>query len=234
MQAYSFQKRMNVFSKIAQPYRCALGIFLSILVVSFISGCASPSISKETQVNANEGILLTKVHSNLAGIRISVYDEGGTFMPKINIADDEYFKIEMFGLMAGTANQPVDYLRAVSVGGGKSYFGYMHRLNESVRLEPQYFNIVPGAINYVGDININWTSSGWGGYVQMEFVDAEEKTVREAKEKFPWLFDRYGYVKNLPEVKIETVPGFHEVKELKELKEKEKDSKDNAEETDSK
>jgi hypothetical protein len=232
MPAYSFQKGLNIYAKVAHLYKCALVIWLSILVASFISGCAASNISKQTQLNANDGILLTKVHSNIGGIWISIYGEGTLGLSKANIADDEYYKIAVFGAMAAsTADQPVDYLRVVSIEGGKSYFGYMARFDGSVRLEPQYFNIVPGAINYVGDLQINWVP-GWGGYMQVNYVDAEEKTVSEAKERFPWLFDKYRYVKNMPEVKIETVPGFHEVKELKELKDKEKDSKNNAGETD--
>jgi hypothetical protein len=165
---------------------------------------------------------------------MAVYDESKPGFSKADIADDEYYKTAVFGAMAAsTGNQPVDYLRVVSIESGKSYFGYMARHNGTVTLEPQYFNIAPGAINYIGDIYINWVS-GWGGYMQVKYIDAEEETIKEAKEKFPWLFEKYRYVKNLSEMKIETVPGFHEVKELKELKEKEKDLKTNTEETDDK
>lgn len=215
---------MKFFTKSEQPYQCFLSVFLSLFIVSFVSGCATPNISKQTQLNPNEGILLTKVHANLAGIQIFVYDEA-TIWPKVTIATLESL---------AAANQPIENLRAVAIEGGKLFFGKIQRGYEYVKLERQYFNIVPGAINYVGDIYINWTSSFWGGYMQMRFVDAEEKTINEAKEKFPWLFDKYRYVKNLPEVKIETVPGFHETKELKELKEKENGLKDNAEKTDTK
>jgi len=102
----------------------------------------------------------------------------------------------MLGMKAGSADQPVDYLRAVPVKGGRFYVGHMARLDGYVRLEPEYFTIVPGTINYVGDIHINWVT-GSDGYVLLEYVDSEEETIKEAKEKFPWLFAKYRYVKNM-------------------------------------
>ena len=208
MPVYFFQKGLNVFSKTAQPYSCALGIFLSILAIFFIPGCAASNISRQAQLNANDGILLTKVHSNLGGIWIAIYGEGKSGLEaNADIADDGYYKSGLLGAVAaGKIDQPVDFLRVVSVEGGKSSLGYVARYNGNVRLEPQYFNIVPGAINYVGDIHISWFP-GWDGYIQVKYVDAEAETVKEAKEKFPWLFEKYSYVKNMPEVKIETASG---------------------------
>ena len=177
-------------------------------------------MSRQTQLNDDEGILLTKVHVNVKGISLLIYDEGAIGFPKATIADDDYFKIMMIGGLDGTADNPVNYLRAFTIRSGKSYFGKLNGQKGHAELNPHYFNITPGVINYIGDIYINLAPGVWGGTVQTQFIDSEEKTIKEAKEKYFWLFDKYRYVKNMPEVKLDTVPGFNEVKELKELKQK--------------
>jgi hypothetical protein len=196
MKMYAIKRDGSVLLLSLLRRRCIPSVFLSFLIISSISGCATSNISEKAQLNVNDGILLTKVHSSLGGIKISVFGEETNLLPKVSIADDDYFKIEMLGMKAGPANQSVDYLRAVPVKGGRAYFGHMSRLDNYVTLEPQYFIIVPGTINYVGDIHIYWVA-GWDGYILLEYVDAEEETIKEAKERFPWLFTKYRYVKNM-------------------------------------
>lgn len=206
-------------------------IFLSILFVYIFSGCATTSnISRQTQINDDEGILLTKIHSNVRGVKVLVYDKNAIGFPKATLSDDEYFKVFMFGKLASSSDQPIDYIKVVPIKSGTTFYASISRINKSAKLEPQYFNIVPGYITYVGDLYIKWTdTSGFAGYVQTSIIDNEDETVSEAKDKFPWLFEKFKYIKDVPVVQIETVEGFEEVKELKNLKEKLKDEKDKLE-----
>lgn len=200
---------------------CVLSIFL-------FSGCATTSnISPQTQLGDDEGIMLANVHSNIRGIELIFYNDNSLgFSPDVKLSDDDHFNVVMIGKLASSSDQPIDYMRIVPVKSGKMRFSIVKRLNKSTLLEPYRFNILAGHITYIGDIYINWTdTSGFSGYVTMRIVDNEAETVSKAKNEFAWLFDKFKYIKDIPNVKIETVEGFKEAKELKDMKENLKNEK---------
>jgi|SRR6266498_4762373 len=173
-----------------------------ILMAYFFAGCATPNISKAAKIDEREGMLLTKVHSNVKMLKVFIMEEG-----KNN------YVAEIFA--------PDENLRIIPIKNGKASFGRIVRyglvLNYYSGLQPFYFDIEPGSITYVGDLFINWISTDiiGGGRAQVRIADNEEETVAEAKGQYPWLFERYRYRKNLP---FKTNDGFQEFIETEEIK----------------
>jgi hypothetical protein len=164
-------------------------------------------MSKSRTLGDDEGILITKVHSNLEkGFEILVYENTGAIrIPRANIG-------------AG--------LRVIPMTAGKNYYlGRIMRYPCRVDLEKRLFDIIPGTITYIGDLYLNWDNS-FCGTIRTRLADNEDATIKQVSEEYPWLFEQYSYRKHVPAVELEKVGGFEEVEELKRLKETKQEQKD--------
>ncbi len=79
----------------------------------------------------------------------------------------------------------------------KSDSGYVHYTNVTVgklyshlftEENSAYYQAPPGKITYIGDVAV---ALGPTGMFRGRVVDNREATLKEAKAKFPWLFERY-------------------------------------------
>jgi hypothetical protein len=171
------------------------------LIIIIFNGCATPNISKETTINKNEGILVTKIHSNIAGLEIFITGEKSIFyLAKIS--------------------GPKEYLKIIPLKSGKAFFWKIKFNISYVELDPYYFDIEPNSITYVGDLFINWVKND---YAQVNISDRENETISEAKKEYPWIFDKLPYRKSLADMKIDSIEGLEQIDELKKLKEKRKE-----------
>lgn len=175
-----------------------------IIAMYLFSGCASPNpnISQETLPNESEGLLITKVHTNWRLVGIFIMGEGDT------------------GSHIAKLSGPNEDLKVIAIKGGRSFISlvkrYSYPYNYLTRPEPKYFVIEPGTATYIGDLFINWVADGalGAGRTEVTLVDMEAKTMAEAKEKYPWVFERYPYRKSSLFVREQDGKGQGDTEEL--------------------
>ena len=210
-------------------------VFLTLFTFLF-NGCIGRNVSKDAiDISSNKGILITKFHSNIYNIRVVISRNPKDIFnfQRIELYDwktEVYTKKDPNNLSSSTTTELrtiKDLLKVVPLKSGKAYISRIHKGDYFVKLDPYYFNIEPGTVTYIGDLYINWNLKGH--FAQIRIIDNEDETIAEAKQKYPLVFEKYLYKKNIPEITIETVTGFEEVEELKDLKEKMKNEKDNFE-----
>ncbi|HWR57985.1 MAG TPA: hypothetical protein VN328_03775 [Thermodesulfovibrionales bacterium] len=194
------------FSKKLQSAAAAL----SAIAVLAILGCSTANISRERGLSANEGILITRIHTNMENLQVVIHAKDAIGLP-----------------IAMWQDKSLEYLKVIPIESGEARFSMINRyvgmMRYRVRPEPAYFKIKPGIVTYVGDVFIQWDAppnSLVAGDAQVRIVDNEEATLKEVREKFPWIFEKLPYSKDVPVAKIDTVKGFEEVEELKSLKER--------------
>lgn len=180
--------------------------FLLATVLYLFIGCATPNITIDRNLNDNEGILITKIHAN-EKLGIIVYESKGA--------------IHSTKAETGIC-QSLEELKVIPVESGKDYYlGLWNAHLCKLNLKERLFGIEAGSITYIGDLYVNWGEfSFWTGcsYAQTKILDKEDETIGEAREKYPWLFEKYPYKKKIPVIDIETVEGFEKVEELKRSK----------------
>jgi hypothetical protein len=215
-----------------------LKLIIFLILSAFAFNCCSKNISKNTtSLSPKKGILITKFHSNIDTISVFIArDPKDIFQLKVTELRDwktvKYFEKDPNDISgAKTTKFKVikDSLKVIPFKGGKAYISKVHqgKYGGFIELEPYYFYIEPGAVTYIGDLCIDWYIDG--SFAQIRIIDNEEETIAEAKQKYPWVFEKYLYKKSIPEITIETVIGFEEVEELKDLKENMKKKRDNLE-----
>jgi len=186
--------------------KLTIKIIIILLGSKFIIGCAATHMAVERKLNDNEGVFITKLHTNKKGYDLLFYEKNG-LSPKARVRTES-----------------LESIHVIPVAGSKTYFlGMFMSGNCSSDLENRFFDVKPGTITYIGDIYVYWNTDSWlCGTLQLRLADNEKETISEVKEQYPLLFNNYKYEKNIPVVKIKTVEGFEEVEELKQMKEKKK------------
>ncbi len=217
-----------------------------LMLITFLFNCSiDRSISKTPlDISPNEGILITKLHSNIVKFGVCIAKENHycgepvwTSYSKdfVSLSGYRYYypSENDYDPMTdkGTRVMEVekdDLLKVFRFDSGKAYFSklivFIKDGPYDVFLKPYYFYIEPGTVTYIGDLHLEWRIVGKliqdKVYVSHKIADNEDETMAEAKEKYPWIFEKYPYKKNIPEITLETVEGFEEVEELKYMKEK--------------
>jgi hypothetical protein len=152
---------------------------LLIIIVYFLSGCATQNISKGASIDDEKGILVTRIHSNVIVTVVVSVDK--TEVPIVMLKA-----------------HPPEELKVVAINAGDACFDWLERIYSSPNLPNVYFTIKPGTITYVGDLFIDWHGGAINGNAYVTIQDKEAETVHEARIKFPWLFEKFPYRKNLP------------------------------------
>lgn len=216
-----------------------------LIFCSFLLGCSTNRIISETpmDISPNDGILITKFHSNIDQIIVYIakehYDGKQPLWSSDNKdlimlrgyryyypGDNDYDPMTDKGTRVMKVEE--DSLKVFRFDSGKAYFYklivFIKDGPYDVFLKPYYFYIEPGTVTYIGDLHLEWRIVGQliqdKVYVSHKIVDNEDETIAEAKEQYPWIFEKYPYKKNIPEITLEAVEGFEEVEELKYMKEK--------------
>lgn len=178
-------------------------LLLAFLILS--TGCSTPNIAKDRALDNTEGILITRVHSNVPEVGIDILSRGSLVKSAI-------------------LKGPEEYLAVIPIKAGEATFSGLSFKRFLASIQRAYFNILPGTATYVGDVFINFTFEDPGpwsgrGWVQFEVLDKEEETLVAVKKEFSWLLDRYAYRKNLPSFALDAEKSYQEPPEMKELKE---------------
>lgn len=175
------------------------------LITVYLSACNTANIrSGDTALGPNQGIVLTKLHTNVNRGNVLIHHKDATW-PSATFEP---------------VKAPAD-LRVLKMREGEARFSRIYKGNlETWRHTGEYFNIQAGKINYIGDFVMEWTAGEGGIGVISRHIDREEETIKEAKEKYPELFAKYQYIKNIPVAKIDEVEGYKPIKEIEEIKNK--------------
>jgi hypothetical protein len=139
------------------------------------------NISQQTTFAEDEGILIVKIRTNVKNISILIHGKEEKW-PRAN------FK---------SIQAPED-LRVIKIKSGEAYFSKIFIGNSFFWGPCCYFNIEPNYITYVGDFVVERAVEKEGVIAYTISIDREKDTVSEAKRKYPWIFDRYPYRKNIP------------------------------------
>lgn len=160
--------------------------FILVVFLLTLNGCIprpSQNISRETSFNKDEGILITKIRSNINHGKVLIHGKGEKW-PRINFS---------------AIDTPED-LRVIKIKSGEAYFSKIFIGELFLNLPVMYFTIQPETITYVGDL-VAEVGTGEDGLMRLYsgFIDGEEPTIKEAKDRFPWIFEKYPYRTNMPE-----------------------------------
>ena len=160
-------------------------------LVLFLPSCVAIStanMEKSEKLAADEGVLLVRTYGEgMDAGQIHVHDvTGGAFQfAAVSISFKPGEQI-IFLKVKGNATYS---LTRYATYGGSVDFG---KKKYTVTIEP-------GKINYIGDISIKQD----GFSVRTSIQDEESTTLTKAKNRAPWLFERYPYTKSL----IKIAPG---------------------------
>lgn len=178
-----------MISAIRVKVRAATAIsILTLVFVSLLSGCVTIPAENLTQADSglskNEGILVTKIRTNISHGPIFIHEKG----QKWPIA-------QLLPIKAP------EELRVIKIKSGEAYFSKIFLDNSYVWGNPIYFIIEPGTINYPGDFVVQWESATTGISIHALslLIDREQETMAQARKEYPWLFNVYPYKKIFPE-----------------------------------
>lgn len=163
-------------------------VVINMLVMSsflLCSACitASKNILPDTSFRTDEGVLITKIRTNVKGSSIYIHGKDGTWaLAKLD-----------------PVQAPED-LRIIKIKSGTSYFSKIFRGDTFVWGPLNYFNIEAGAVTYVGDLVIEWSAEKGGVIARVIVIDREEETMAEAKKLYPWIFSKLPYRKNIASI----------------------------------
>jgi hypothetical protein len=157
-------------------------IILVVFVFYFSSCVAFPieNITPQMRLNEDEGILITKIRTNIEDSYILIHS-----------------KHNKWPIAKFKPVNPYEDLRVVIVRSGELYFSKVGRGDGFVWGPRNYFTVMPGTITYVGDLVVEWVAEKEGIVAYVTTIDREERTVKEAREKYPWVFKVYPYQKSL-------------------------------------
>ena len=161
-------------------------ILLFIGILFTLVGCVtapSQNISESTECNNDEGILITKIRTNIKDSKIYIHEKGKKW-PRASLSP---------------VKAPED-LRVINIKSGKLFFSKIYENNNSFIFGPEnYFMIEPGTITYVGDLVVEWVAEEGNIRCYILLIDREDETIAEAKEQYPWIFKKYPYQKSIPQ-----------------------------------
>lgn len=159
-------------------------ISLLVVFLSILAGCvtATPTqnISEPTELD-DEGILITKIRTNIKNSSITIHGKGEKW-------SRAYFS---------PIEAPED-LRVIKIKSGPIYFSKFFESDNGFVSGPRnYIMIEPDTITYIGDIVVEWVVKDGGIGANILLIDREDETVTEAKEQYPWIFEKYPYRKGI-------------------------------------
>jgi hypothetical protein len=154
------------------------GFAISSLLLCSACVTASGNILPDASLRKDEGILITKIRTNIIGSRIYIHGK------------DETWPLAMLAPV-----QAPEDLRVIKIKSGTSYFSKMIRGETFVWGPLNYFNIEAGTITYVGDLVVEWSAEKEGVVARIIAIDREEETMAEVKKLYPWLFLKFPYRK---------------------------------------
>lgn len=161
---------------------------LSILL-TILTGCSSSNIKPgDASLSDDEGILLTRIHTNATNLHANLKTDGSMVYTKFSPIES-----------------PIDF-RIIKIKSGK---GRIYRVSRGIletwRQSEDYFIIEPGKINYIGDFIIEWVDNDGRLGIISGFVNKENETIKIAKETYPELFRKYQYVNNIPALTLDEI-----------------------------
>jgi hypothetical protein len=149
-----------------------------------LGGCITKpthNISKYAEFDDNEGILITKIRTNIKDSRITIHEK-----------DEKWPRASFSPVKA-----PED-LRVIKIKSGKLFFSkFFNKKDSFIFGQKNYFIIEPGTITYIGDLVVEWVVKDGGIGANILLIDREDETVAEAKEQYPWIFEKYPYRKSI-------------------------------------
>ncbi|HWR57986.1 MAG TPA: hypothetical protein VN328_03780 [Thermodesulfovibrionales bacterium] len=157
--------------------------FFLMFIFFCLEGCgirATSNIDQQELMSDDEGILVTKVRTNINNSSVLIHRKGDKW-PVANLDDIQ---------------GPED-LRVIKIRGGEAYFSKLFRDKGFMWCPVSYFTIQPNAITYVGDLVTEWVYEEGGVRANILLIDREAETVAEAKKRYPFIFEKYPYRKSV-------------------------------------
>ena len=168
----------------ARPNTSSIGKIVLVvgLSVLILTSCAlpAPNVTPVTELGADEGFLLIRINCNETGGSLWVHRAKLRPYARFKINEESelrVIKISAYDSLFFSMYDAARYPRAIAYFDPWAYF----------------FPIEPGAINYVGDVTLYWKNFT----VSFALEDNEQDILREAKSQYPWLFEKYKYVKHI-------------------------------------
>jgi hypothetical protein len=158
----------------------------AVLLVSIcfsLQGCIiapTANIDQQERMSDDEGILVTKIRVNIKNTSVLIHRRG------------EKWPIAYLDDIQG----PED-LRLIKIRGGEAYFSKLFKDKVFIWCPVSYFTIEPNTITYIGDLVTEWVYEEGGVRANILIIDREAETVAEARKKYPLVFEKYPYRKNV-------------------------------------
>jgi len=164
--------------------------YLLLFSISVLSACATPNITYDTELKAEEGVLLTKVicqNSNIPIISAAFY--------RIDQKQNSFLgPTEGGGIVV--CKEP--YLKILKVKEGEYYFGNVGQLK--IKKNNAYkFKIERNKANYIGNVVLSGRFQQMQNtlYLGLSVRDSEKLILDSFKDKYPDLYNKYEYVNAL-------------------------------------
>jgi len=167
-----------------------LKLLIAVTLCCNLAGCGliptpniapTPEISTDPYHDMNEGILITKIRTNIEKSEVHIHGKRGGW-PWADLTD---------------VNGPED-LRVIRIKSGEATFTRVYMGNSYVISPTKSFTIEPKTITYVGDLVVEWFYQEGSVAARIVLIDREDETVGEARKKYPWIFNVYKYKKDVP------------------------------------
>ena len=159
-----------------------------ISLIFLIVDCATSKLKNTTKLDNDKGILVTTIHSNISGYKLTIRNKKSAIFLSANLKIDskENFKV-------------------ISLSNGAYYWCSMlfwkSIISKPIVLElgeEMDFNIEAGKINYVGDLNILVNQDGSDvNLLDIEIMDSTEVVLKKLHNEYPTLMKSYPFVKHL-------------------------------------
>jgi hypothetical protein len=180
-----------------------LKCLLLFLPAWFIAGCVTANIEQNAKLKEDEGILIMKLHTNEDRLVVTLQEAA-------KMDSDDFGHSAVFSIRdMGDKKDREESLRVTNIKRGKSCVTKIGTHTWVGDIKPICFYIEGGAVNYVGDLVVIWSNQyARKRHVRYGIADNEEKTLKEAKENYGWLFEKYPYKKNIGKMEQHTVEVF--------------------------
>jgi len=164
-------------------------IFSTLAVLTLLIGCATNSKVEygDSSLAPTEGIVITKIHNNSGrNIVLSVHKATSNWPITTITSPMQSSVLRVHKIEVGTVDE-FAYISRITMG---NYY-------VKTKLAGKRFMIKPGKINYIGDFKLDFNSDSplrpRYGSVKSYFYDNEKETIKQAKELYPKLFEKYPY-----------------------------------------
>lgn len=144
------------------------------------ASCATTNIEPgDTSLYSKNGIVITRLISNVNNIALRVYHNGDSF-PSADYQMIRAPKLLIFKMRSGKAHFG-------SISSGYGVYGFLNNAE---------FVVEAGKINYIGDLSVEWDTDRMK--IKYGLYNDESVTIGEARKTYPELFEKYPYVNASP------------------------------------